>query len=256
MWVDEYISKQLLEIHLSQDIELASRNEKTIVQTLEWILSKVPGEGLSILDLGCGPGLYTEKLVLQGHRVTGVDFSINSINYARKSAQEKNLKISYRQQDYLTLSDENQYDLILMIFTDFGVLTPDQRSSLLTRIYKALKPGGTFIFDVLNDRTPKEALGSRDWEIAESGFWRPFPYIHLSESFYYKKEKVTLNQHTVIEDDGKYEIYRFWVHTFSHMTLHQLLENTGFTSVNCHENVIPDSPLCSSDSVTFCSAKK
>ncbi len=35
MWVDEYISTQLLATHLSQDIELASRKETTITSTVE-----------------------------------------------------------------------------------------------------------------------------------------------------------------------------------------------------------------------------
>jgi len=55
MWVDEYISTQLLETHLSQDIDLASRKETTISSTIEWILNKVPGDNQNILDLGCRP---------------------------------------------------------------------------------------------------------------------------------------------------------------------------------------------------------
>lgn len=151
MWVDEYISTQLLETHLNPDIELASRKKATIASTVEWILQRVPGDRLSILDLGCGPGLYTEKLAENGHKVTGMDFSANSIRYARKSATSKRLNITYIQQNYLELAEENKYDLILMIFTDFGVLLPDQREILLGNIYRALKPGGKFLFDVLNE---------------------------------------------------------------------------------------------------------
>lgn len=256
MWVDEYISTQLLQVHLNQNIELASRKESTITQTINWILNKVDGSQLAILDLGCGPGLYTEKLASHGHQVTGVDFSANSIEYAKVSAQKKKLNICYRQQDYLTLIEENQYDLIMMIFTDFGVLSPEQRTCLLAKIHKALKPGGTFVLDVLNDNASLEDLGKRDWEIAESGFWRPVPYLFFSESFFYEKEDVTLNQHIVIEEDGGYEIYRFWVHTFSHSDMNRIFQKAGFNAVNCYNKVIPDSDLCSSDSVTFCTVKK
>ena len=54
MWVDEYISAQLLKIHLNPDIELASRKETTINKTVAWILDTVPGDKLENLDLGCG----------------------------------------------------------------------------------------------------------------------------------------------------------------------------------------------------------
>ena len=256
MWEDEYISTQLLQVHLNQDIELASRKESTIAETISWILNKVDGSPLTILDLGCGPGLYTEKLASKGHLVTGVDFSKNSIDYAKDSAQRKNLNISYRQQDYLTLAEENQYDLIMMIFTDFGVLSPEQRTCLLAKIHKALKPGGTFVFDVLNDNASTQEAGNREWEMAESGFWRSVPYLTLSESFYYEKEDVTLQQHVVIEDDGKHEIYRFWVHKFSPSDINQILTEADFSVVNCYDKVIPDSLPCPSDSVMFCTAKK
>ena len=140
--MDEYISTQLLKTHLNPDMDLASRKDATISLTVEWILEKAPGDRLNILDLGCGPGLYTEKLAEKGHQITGMDYSANSIRYAGESAGRKKLNIFYTQQNYLELNEENRYDLILMIFTDFGVLPPDQREILLANIYRALKPGG------------------------------------------------------------------------------------------------------------------
>lgn len=252
----EYISSQLLQVHLDQNVDLASRKDSTITETIRWILARVHGLRLDILDLGCGPGLYAEKLVLLGHRVTGIDFSANSIRYAKKSATTNTLNIEYRHEDYLALTDQNQYDLIMMIFTDFGVLNPDERRSLLQRVHNALKPGGIFVFDVLNPNAFTHEQGKRNWEMATSGFWRPGPYLALSDSLYYEKEKVTLNQHIIIEEDGGYAVYRFWVHTFLHTELNTMLGNAGFGKVNCHERVIADSALVSSDSVTFVTAVK
>lgn len=256
MWVDEYISTQLLETHLSQEIELASRKESTISSTVEWILNKVPGDRLHILDLGCGPGLYAEKLAGRGHLVTGVDFSSNSIRYAMESASKNKLDISYMQQNYLELEEENRYDLILLIFTDFGVLTPSQRETLLSNIYRALKPGGTFIFDVLNEKSEVHESGVKDWELSEKGFWRSTPYLAIAESFYYEQQNVTLNQHIIVDEDGGTEIYRFWIHTFSHADLEAIVSSAGFRSAECCDSVIPDSEMCSSKAVTFCIANK
>lgn len=256
MWVDEYISTQLLEVHLNQDIELASRKETTISSTVEWILNKVPGDRLSILDLGCGPGLYTEKLAENGHIVTGMDFSSNSIRYARESASSKKLNISYMQQNYLELEEENRYDLILMIFTDFGVLPPDQLEILLANIYRALKPEGKFLFDVLNENFPLNESGSKEWELSEKGFWRNRPYLALTESFYYEEQKVTLSQHVIIDETGEMDVYRFWIHTFSHADLEKILALQGFCTTECHDNVIPESDMYRSESVTFCITTK
>lgn len=256
MWVDEYISTQLLETHLNQDIDLASRKKTTISSTIEWILNKVPGNNLKILDLGCGPGIYTEKLAEKGHRVTGMDFSANSIRYAMESAKRKNFTISYLQQDYLELKEENQYDLIMLIFTDFGVLLPDQRSRLLANIYRALKPGGVFIFDVLNENYPVKKSGEKEWDASTKGFWKNKPYLALTESFYYEKENVMLSQHVIIDETGDVDIYRFWIHTFSHGTLKEILSLQHFCNAECFDSVLPDSSLYSSEEVTFCVATK
>jgi len=62
MWTDKHISKQLLDVHLNPDIDLASRKKSSIEKTVDWILDTQRGKGiLNILDLGCGPGLYTER---------------------------------------------------------------------------------------------------------------------------------------------------------------------------------------------------
>ena len=211
---------------------------------------------MNILDLGCGPGLYSEKLAEKGHIVTGMDFSSNSIQYAKESANRKKLDITYIQQDYLELTEENKYDLILLIFTDFGVLPPDQRELLLRNINRALKPGGTFIFDVLNDNYEANIGGSKNWELSEKGFWREIPYMALSESFYYDKQKVILNQHIVIDQERGTEVYRFWMHTFSSADLNAIILPVGFKTAEYVYGIIPDSEVCSSSSVTFCVAVK
>ena len=256
MWTDEYISKQLLEVHLNPDIELASRKETTIDGTVEWILEKVAGEGMEILDLGCGPGLYAEKLAGKGHKVTGIDFSASSIRYALKSATDKGMDISYRQQDYLELDEENSYDLIMMIFTDFGVLLPDEREKLLAIIHRALKPGGKFLFDVMNENFSVTEAGSKSWEAASKGFWREGPYLALTESFCYEEQQVTLSQHVIIDEGEEVEIYRFWMHTFSHADLEELLFAKGYRTVECCDRIIPGCDMYRTEDVTFCIASK
>lgn len=256
MWVDEHISKQLLQVHLSQDLELASRKESTITSTINWILSTVPKGTLSILDTGCGPGLYTEKLAERGHVVTGMDFSANSIEHAKKSARSKDLDITYIKQDYLLLNEENSYDLIMMIFTDFGVLSPEQREQLLNNVYRALKPGGVFLFDVLNEKSPVKEPKAKEWELVERGFWRNNPYLAMTESFYYEAEGVALSQHVVMDDAEGMEIYRFWIHTFTNDELINLASSAGFNNSNCYERILPDSDMYRSEDVTFCVATK
>jgi ubiquinone/menaquinone biosynthesis C-methylase UbiE len=255
MWTDPYISQQALQIHLHPDIDLGSRKHTTIKSTVEWLLAQTNNEQMAILDLGCGPGLYTELFAKKGHEVTGVDFSENSIRYAKQEAQKKGLDITYLHQNYLKLDvPENSFDLVTLIYTDLGVLNPDERNILLANIRKALMPGGVFIFDVLNDKDLDKKVSPKNWEVAEGGFWRANSYMALSESFLYEEEKVVLSQHVVAEEN-RTEVYRFWTHFFSHEDISNMLSPQGFTKMSFHEDVLPESDIWNGDNVTFCIAK-
>ena len=253
MWTDEYIGKQLLEVHLNPDVDLASRKDSTIRGTVEWILSRTGTVPMDILDLGCGPGLYTERLAACGHRVTGVDISRISIEAARERALQRELDIKYINRDYLELEPvENGYDLVMMIYTDFGVLTPEGRAKLLKMVRGALKPGGLFILDVLNDRDMHGKIPPPGWESTEKGFWREQPYLALSSSVYYEEEKVMLTRHIVADDERGIETYHFWTRFFSHDDLETLLKECGFADCTFHEDVLPAGTVWEGDNVTFC----
>ena len=258
MWTDEHISKQLLDIHLNPDIDLGSRRMSTIFQTANWILDSQNDKGkLNILDLGCGPGLYSEILSRKGHNVTGVDISKNSIDYAKASAHDKGLNIEYINSSYLDIDlKEEKYDLVLLIYTDFGVLIPEERESLLKMVYKVLKKGGVFIFDVLRDCELEKRLAPKNWELARKGFWRDKPYMSLSESFLYSEQKVILYQHIIIDSDENIETYRFWTHFFNKGYLTQMMERYGFINVNHRDDILPECDMWNGDNVIFTIAFK
>ncbi len=255
MWTDSYISEQLLQVHLNPDVDLASRKMETIKATVKWILKKVGKDNLKILDLGCGPGLYSQLLAQEGHKVTGIDFSDQSIKHAIKTAKEKNLEIEYRQLNYLDFEEVEKYDLVILIYTDFGVLVPEDRDTLLGNIHHALKPGGFFLFDVLNDTQLDQRVTPNNWDLSEKGFWRDKPYLALSNSFLYPDEKVVLYQHCVIEADHP-EVYRFWTHFFSHEDLMGILARNHFKEIEFFEDVLPESDIWNGQNVTFCASRK
>ncbi len=258
MWTDKYISTQILDIHLNPDIDLGSRKKSSIKKTVSWILdTQTENRKLNILDLGCGPGLYTELLAERGHRVTGVDISKNSIDYARKSAKNKGLDIEYINASYLDISlDEGKYDLILLIYTDLGVLNPKERETLLKTAYKVLKPGGTFIFDVLKDGDLEQRLTPKNWELTETGFWKDAPYLALSESFLYEEQKVILYQHIVTDFDENTETYRFWTHFFNQDDLTNMLERNKFTGISFRDDILPSGDIWNGHNVIFTIASK
>jgi 2-polyprenyl-3-methyl-5-hydroxy-6-metoxy-1,4-benzoquinol methylase len=152
MWTDPYISKQLLELHINPENDVASRSQVKIERIISWILERSDKPRMNILDLGCGPGLYTELIAQKGHSIVGIDYSENSIQYAIRQANEKQLNIEYLNKNYLDLDFDNRFDLVILIYLDFCVLLPNERDKVLENIYKALKKDGLFICDVVNER--------------------------------------------------------------------------------------------------------
>ncbi len=253
MWTDEHISKQLLNIHLNPDIDLASRKLSTINKTANWILStQKENSKLNILDLGCGPGLYSEIFAKKGHNVTGIDISKHSIEYAKKSAIDQKLNITYQNANYLDIDLEaDKYDLVVLIYTDFGVLDPKERDKLLSLIYRVLKKDGTFIFDVLKDNELEKRISPKSWEAVDSGFWSPSPYIAFSESFLYESSKVILFQHIITDSNENIKIYRFWTHFFSQNDVMKILKQYKFTKIKFREDILPKDDMWSGDNVIF-----
>ena len=237
-WDDEHISKKMLEAHLNPDWDAASRKFSTMDASVKWLNEDIfSDKDIKILDLGCGPGLYSSRLAKRGYSVTGIDFSQRSINYARKKAKEDELDIKYIYQDYLKIDFESEFDVIMLIFCDFGVLTNSERDILLKKIYKALKPGGLFIFDVFTDKNRNESDLGRSWEITKDGFWDKKPYLALTETFLYSEADTFLDQTIVMNEDEEINIYRLFNHFYTKSTLSKVLDKFGFRKYDYYSDV-------------------
>ena len=100
--------------------------------------------GKSLLHLQCHFGMDTLSWARLGATVTGVDFSDEAINFARKLAKEIGIDADFICSDILALPDvlDKQFDIV---FTSYGALTwlPDlKRWAEIVAHY--LQPGGFF----------------------------------------------------------------------------------------------------------------
>ena len=228
-WDDPHISAQMLAFHLNPDTEAASRKSETIDRSIDWLtgaLGLEPGD--SLLDLGCGPGLYTSRFARAGFKVTGVDYSRRSIAYASSYASEHHLDITYRYENYLELADENQYEAAFLIYGDFCPLSPESRCRLLANIHRALKPNGWFILDVTTREDRKKHGNRNRWYAADHGFWKPGAHLVLEEGFDFPELSLWLDQYTVIEADGKVSVYRNWFQDYTPESITEELSRGGF----------------------------
>ena len=216
LWTDEHTSKQMLSFHLNEAIDVSSRNAEFINRSVEWIASWFDiGKGTKIADFGCGPGLYATRLAKRGANVTGIDFSGQSIEYAKEVAAREHLNISYVKQNYLEFETEDRFDLVLMIMCDFCALSPTQRKGILRKFHKILKPGGSVLLDVYSLSAFEKREEVATYEVNQlNGFWSENKYYGFLNSFKYDEEKVVLDKYTIIELKRTRKVYN-WLQYFA-----------------------------------------
>lgn len=238
LWADKHTSKQMLSFHLNGGIDISSRKTAFIDKSVEWISSHFNiREGMKIADFGCGPGLYATRLAKKQVEVTGIDFSTRSIQYAQEVANREKLPIYYVNRNYLEFETDDRFDLILMIMCDFCALSPTQRRKLLSKFHIFLKPGGSVLLDVYSLKAFEQREETAEYEAnLLNGFWSPDKYYGFLNTFKYVREKVVLDQYTIVEADCTRTIYN-WLQYFSPEELEKEFVESGFELENFYSNV-------------------
>jgi SAM-dependent methyltransferase len=216
LWNDPHIAERMLTYHLDAAVDVASRNHNFISRSAEWIVSRFHlAPGACVADFGCGPGLYAERLSRLGLRVTGIDFSSNSIRYASERAEREGLEIEYVEADYLDFTTDRRFDLVTMIFCDFCALSPAQRSVMLEKFRSMLTPGGAILLDVYGVRMFEERVESVTYAPnLMDGFWTDAEYYGFKQTFKYEDVLVLLDKYTIVEPARTRWIYN-WFQCFT-----------------------------------------
>jgi SAM-dependent methyltransferase len=233
-WDDDHISQRALEAHLDPDTDAASRRPDFMDASVRFIAKTAGGlNGKRILDLGCGPGLYAQRLAAQKATVTGLDISRTSIAYAKKEAKRLGVDIDYRRLDFLKMDFNGEFDLALQIYGEVCTMTPTDRNEFLGRVRRALRPGGLFIFDVITKES-QSWLSGRSWQALDGGFWKPHPYLVLEYGADYEDGTLHLDQYAIFDEKGKMDLCRIWTTCFTPRSVTEMLEANGFQVVSLH----------------------
>ena len=248
LWTEEHTSKQMLSYHLNESIDASSRNTAFIDRSVAWIVSQFEvGSHTAIADFGCGPGLYANRLAERGASVTGIDFSENSLQYARQVAVDRGLSTDYVLSNYLEFETDLRFDLIIMIMCDFCALSPAQRKTLLNKFRSLLKPTGSVLLDVHSLDYFDQKEESATYELNQLfGFWSAQDYYGFVNTFKYDDEKVLLDKYTIIEPSRTRVVYN-WLQCFSQESLAEEFGENGFKIEAVYSDVAgtvfnPESP--------------
>lgn len=106
----------------------------------------------NVLDIACGAGRFTRKMVEKGLTVTGIDFSAKFIEIAKNKSKPNSDKLQYYVVDVtdeyqLLKLGENKFDLATcsMAIMDIPKIEP-----LIKSLKTLLKDNGKFIFSILH----------------------------------------------------------------------------------------------------------
>ncbi len=101
-------------------------------------------QGKCILELGCGTGRFTRKLINGGATVVAIDFSLDSLSANAKRLEDTE-KAGLIHADVSKISlKENSFDLALSTLYS-NIPDPEARLACTNIVYQALKPGGTYV---------------------------------------------------------------------------------------------------------------
>ena len=116
-----------------------------VMPILEGLALKHYPPGAELLDLCCGTGQLASVLTERGYRVTGVDGSEQMLRYARQHAPNA----SFTCADARDFELPDEFAIIISTYDSLNhLLTLEDVEAVFRNVYRHLKTGGIFVFDM------------------------------------------------------------------------------------------------------------
>jgi SAM-dependent methyltransferase len=233
-WNDADFSARMLIEHLSQSHDAASRRFEIIDQHVAWIHQQVLKEKPTrILDLGCGPGLYTQRLAQLGHTCVGIDFSPASITYAKEQAQTNGLDCTYQHCDIRSAEYGGGFGLVMLIYVELNVFHPDDVKTILRKAHAALEPQGQLVLEPHTyDAIVSIGKGPVVWDSSMGGLFSEEPHLYLKENFWDEENKTAIQRYFVIDaNTAEVTFHSSTMQAYTDDQYRSLLSECGFGKV-------------------------
>ncbi|MGX4645229.1 class I SAM-dependent DNA methyltransferase [Holzapfeliella sp. JNUCC 80] len=162
---------------------------------LDYVKRHVP-IGSKILEIAAGAGDLSELLIDAGYEVTVTDLSKDMLKLAKDKLQGKAKQIKVL--DMLELNDVDQYDAILC-FDDSICYMSDLAdvTQVFNNAYRALKPGGQFLFDAHSLYQMDELFDNYMFNVETE------EYLFIWHSYLTDVEHAVVHDLKILTPDGK-----------------------------------------------------
>ncbi len=243
----------MLQEHLAQEHNLASRRLEVIDRQVGWIheeiLERCPTK---ILELTCGPGLYTNRLAKLGHHCVGIDYAPASIQYADES---EGLSCTYRLEDVLKADYGDGYGLVMMNNGQFNVFHRDDASLILGKACASLLFGGFLLLEPQKFATVEDIgrSGSSWYSCGDGGgLFSDSPHLCLQESFWNPDAQATTQRFFIVDSEtGEVTRHALTTEAYTDEQLREALVQAGFMDIRFFPSLVGVDVKDESQSVNF-----
>jgi SAM-dependent methyltransferase len=131
--------------------------------------------GRSVVDLACGDGIYTRKLIRRGAaKVVGVDISPEMIALARQAEASMPIGVEYIRADVATVDLDQEFDVAFCSYLFNYARSRDELQALVANVAHLLRPGGLVVgCNDYPDNPPADYDRYRPYGFLKSGAAEP-----------------------------------------------------------------------------------
>ena len=232
-WHDPAFSERMLDMHLSQEHDWASRRLSLVEQHVDWIDDRFLAPGSRILDLGCGPGLYTHRLARKGHECVGVDISPASIAHAQQQASAEGLPEVYELADIRQVDFGTGFDLVMMLFGEFNVFRSADARGILRKAHAALGHGGHLLVECHTfEEVERQGEAPPVWRAGQTGLFADYSHLWLEEHFWHSDVAAATTRYMIVDArDGRVTPYASTMQAYTDEQYERLFAEVGFGDV-------------------------
>jgi len=145
-WYETFFGEEWLPLAVGFDEQRDRAEVDFLVEKLALV------SGARVLDMACGQGRHVLELAARGFRVTGIDISEPSLAIARERATMRALEVELLRADAREIAAADEFDAAFSFGSSFGFFaTEEEDYEVVVRAAHALRPGGRFLIDTIND---------------------------------------------------------------------------------------------------------
>ncbi|MGY3729620.1 class I SAM-dependent DNA methyltransferase [Lactococcus termiticola] len=190
-----------------------------------------------ILELACGTGILTEKFVSEHYELTGLDLSPEMLELAKTRVSNADFELG----DMRKLDFKADFDAVTCFSDSLCYLADeDELKATFAGVYRGLREGGTFIFDVHSTYQTDEVFpghayhdNAEDFAFVWDTYAGEVPHSVAHElTFFVKEEDGRFMRKDELHEERTYpiEVYR------------SLLEEVGFKDVQVFADFEDEAP--------------